>query len=135
MINFVFFSVCTDKKTTDCGGEYMNKFIYEGFACTEANDEQIVFSNGRGEVRLENFNFDCIPMKKYKFSFEENENGKWKINAFEKNKFNEFSINEFSIFMVGEPKGKICVTMCLDAYKEEDMIYFKRGTRFNLKIE
>ena len=74
-------------------------------------------------------------MKKYKFSFEENENGKWKITAFEKNKFNEFSINEFSIFMVGEPKGKICVTMQLDAYKEVDMIYFKRGTRFNLKIE
>ena len=74
-------------------------------------------------------------MKKYKFSFEENENGKWKITAFEKNKFNEFSINEFSIFMVGEPKGKICVTMRLDTYKEEDMIYFKRGTRFNLKIE
>ena len=74
-------------------------------------------------------------MKKYKFSFEENENGKWKITAFEKNKFNEFSINEFSIFMVGEPKGKICVTMQLDAYKEEDMIYFNRGTRFNLKIE
>lgn len=113
----------------------MNKFIYEGFACTEANDEQIVFSNGREEVRLENFNFDCIPMKKYKFSFEENENGKWKINAFEKNKFNEFSINEFSIFMVGEPKGKICVTMHLDAYKEEDMMHFKCGTRFNLKIE
>ena len=108
----------------------MNKFIYEGFACTEANNEQIVFSNGRGEVRLENFNFDCIPMKKYKFSFEENENGKWKINAFEKNKF-----NEFSIFMAREHKGKICVTMHLDAYKEEDMIYFKLGTRFNLKIE
>ena len=113
----------------------MNKFIYEGFACTEANDEEIVFSNGRGEVRLELMELDCVPMKKYKFSFEENENGKWKITAFEKNKFNEFSINEFSIFMVGEPKGKICVTMRLDAYKEEDMIYFKRGTRFNLKIE
>ena len=70
----------------------MNKFIYEGFACTEANDEQIVFSNGRGEVRLENFNFDCIPMKKYKFSCEENENGKWKITAFEKNKFKSPSI-------------------------------------------
>ena len=108
----------------------MNKFIYEGFACTEANDEGIVFSNGRGEVRLELMKLDCVPMKKYKFSFEENENGKWKITAFEKNKF-----NEFSIFMMGEPKGKICVTMHLDAYKEEDMMYFKRGTRFNLKIE
>ena len=73
----------------------MNKFIYEGFACTEANDEGIVFSNGRGEVRLELMKLDCVPMKKYKFSFEENENGKWKITAFEKNKFNEFSINEF----------------------------------------
>ena len=69
-------------------------------------------------------------MKKYKFSFEENENGKLKINAFEKNKF-----NEFSIFMVGQPKGKICVTMHLDAYKAEDMEHLKRGTRFNLKIE
>ena len=69
-------------------------------------------------------------MKKYKFSFEENENGEWKITAFEKNKF-----NEFSIFMVREHKGKICVTIHLDAYKEEDMVYFKRGTRFNLKIE
>ena len=108
----------------------MNKFIYEGFACTEANDEQIVFSNGRGEVRLELMKLNCVPMKKYKFSFEENENGEWKINAFEKNKF-----NEFSIFMAREHKGKICVTMHLDAYKEEDMRYFKRGTRFNLKIE
>ena len=108
----------------------MNKFIYEGFACIEANDERIVFSNGRGEVRLELMKLDCVPMKKYKFSFEENENGEWKITAFEKNKF-----NEFSIFMVREHKGKICVTMHLDAYKEEDMMYFKRGTRFNLKIE
>ena len=108
----------------------MNKFIYEGFACIEANDERIVFSNGRGEVRLELMKLDCVPMKKYKFSFEENENGKWKITAFEKNKF-----NEFSIFMMGEPKGKICVTMHLDAYKEEDMRHFKCGTRFNLKIE
>lgn len=108
----------------------MNKFIYEGFACTEANDEEIVFSNGRGEVRLELMELDCVPMKKYKFSFEENENGEWKITAFEKNKF-----NEFSIFMAREHKGKICVTMHLDAYKEEDMMYFKRGTRFNLKIE
>ena len=108
----------------------MNKFIYEGFACIEANDERIVFSNGRGEVRLELMKLDCVPMKKYKFSFEENENGEWKITAFEKNKF-----NEFSIFMAREHKGKICVTMHLDAYKEEDMIYFKRGTRFNLKIE
>ena len=108
----------------------MNKFIYEGFACTEANDEQIIFSNGRGEVRLELMELDCVPMKKYKFSFEENENGEWKITAFEKNKF-----NEFSIFMAREHKGKICVTMHLDAYKEEDMMYFKRRTRFNLKIE
>lgn len=108
----------------------MNKFIYEGFACTEANDEQIVFSNGRGEVRLELMELNCVPMKKYKFSFEENENGEWKITAFEKNKF-----NEFSIFMAREHKGKICVTMHLDAYKEEDMMHFKRGTRFNLKIE
>ena len=108
----------------------MNKFIYEGFACTEANDEEIVFSNGRGEVRLELMELDCVPMKKYKFSFEENENGEWKITAFEKNKF-----NEFSIFMVREHKGKICVTMHLDAYKEEDMMHFKCGTRFNLKIE
>ena len=135
MISICIFFQSVQIRKRQTVGEYMNKFIYEGFACTEANDEQIIFSNGRGEVRLENFNFDCIPMKKYKFSFEENENGKWKINAFEKNKFNEFSINEFSIFMVGEPKGKICVTMRLDAYKEEDMIYFKRGTRFNLKIE
>ena len=108
----------------------MNKFIYEGFACIEANREEIVFSNGRWEIRLENFDFDCIPMEKYKFSFEENENGKWKITAFEKNKF-----NEFSIFMTGEPKGKICVTMHLDSYKEEDMLHFKRGTKFNMKIE
>ena len=108
----------------------MNKFIYEGFACTEANDEQIVFSNGRGEVRLELMELNCVPMKKYKFSFEENENGEWKITAFEKNKF-----NEFSIFMAREHKGKICVTMRLDAYKEEDMMHFKCGTRFNLKIE
>ena len=108
----------------------MNKFIYEGFACTEANDEEIVFSNGRGEVRLELMELDCVPMKKYKFSFEENENGEWKITAFEKNKF-----NEFSIFMAREHKGKICVTMHLDAYKEEDMMHFKCGTRFNLKIE
>lgn len=108
----------------------MNKFIYEGFACTEANDEQIIFSNGRGEVRLENFNFDCIPMKKYKFSFEENENGEYKITAFEKDKF-----DKFSVFMVKSPKGKVCVTMHLDSYKKEDMEYFKRGTRFNLKIE
>ena len=108
----------------------MNKFIYEGFACTEANDEEIFFSNGRGEVRLELMELDCVPMKKYKVAFEENENGEWKITAFEKNKF-----NEFSIFMAREHKGKICVTMHLDAYKEEDMIYFKRGTRFNLKIE
>ena len=108
----------------------MNKFIYEGFACTEANDEGIVFSNGRGEVRLELMELNCVPMKKYKFSFEENENGEWKITAFEKNKF-----NEFSIFMAREHKGKICVTMHLDAYKEEDMMHFKRGTRFNLKIE
>lgn len=108
----------------------MTKFIYDGFACTEANREEIIFSNGRGEIQLEKFDFDCIPMKKYKFSFEENENGKWKITAFEKNKF-----NEFSIFMVGEPKGKICVTMHLDSYKEEDMLHFKRGTKFNMKIE
>ena len=108
----------------------MNKFIYEGFACTEANDEQIIFSNGRGEVRLENFNFDCIPMKKYKFSFEENENGEYKITAFEKDKF-----DKFSVFMVKSPKGKVCVTMHLDSYKKEDMEHFKRGTRFNLKIE
>ena len=108
----------------------MNKFIYEGFACTEANNEEIVFSNGRGEVRLELMELDCVPMKKYKFSFEENEKGKYKITAFEKDKF-----DKFSIFMEGEPKGKICVTIHLDAYKEEDMIYFKRGTRFNLKIE
>ena len=108
----------------------MNKFIYEGFACTEANDEEIVFSNGRGEVRLENFNFDCIPMKKYKFSFEENENGEYKITAFEKDKF-----DKFSIFMEKNPRGNVCITMHLDAYKEEDMMYFKRGTRFNLKIE
>ena len=115
----------------------MEKFIYEGFACIEANNERLVFSNGRGEIWLESiriseaFDFDCIPMKKYKFSFEKNENGNWKITAFEKNKF-----NEFSIFMVGEqPRSKICVTMHLDSYKEEDMIHFKRGTKFNMKIE
>lgn len=81
----------------------MNKFIYEGFACIEANDERIVFSNGRGEVRLELMELDCVPMKKYKFSFEENENGEWKITAFEKNKF-----NEFSIFMVNYLQSKDC---------------------------
>ena len=33
----------------------MNKFIYDGFACTEANDEQIVFSNGRGGSSIRKF--------------------------------------------------------------------------------
>ena len=109
----------------------MNKFIYEGFACIEANEEEIVFSNGRGEVRLELMELDCgVPMKKYKFTFEESENGEWKVTAFKNDKF-----NKFSVFMVKSPKGKLCVTIHLDAYKEEDMIYFKRGTRFNLKIE
>lgn len=108
----------------------MNKFIYEGFACTEANEEEIVFSNGRGEVRLELTELDCVPMKKYKFTFEESKNGEWKVTAFENDKF-----DKFHIFMVKNPKGKVCVTMHLDSYKEEDMIYFKRGTRFNLKIE
>ena len=108
----------------------MKKFIYEGFACTEANEEEIVFSNGRGEVRLELMELDCVPMKKYKFTFEECENGEWKVNAFEKDKF-----DKFSVFMVKSPKGKVCVTMHLDSYKKEDMEYFKRGKRFNLKIE
>lgn len=58
------------------------------------------------------------------------ENGEWKVNAFEDDKF-----DKFYVFMAREHKGKICVTMHLDAYKEEDMIYFKRGTKFNLKIE
>jgi len=108
----------------------MKNFIYDGFACIEANEDEIVFSNGRGEVRLELMELDCVPMKNYKFSFEECEDGEWKITAFEKNKF-----NEFSIFMVGESKGKICVTMHLDSYKGEDMLHFKRGTKFNMKIE
>lgn len=108
----------------------MKKFIYEGFACKEANNEEIVFSNGRGEVRLELMELDCVPMKKYNFIFEESENGEWKVTAFENDKF-----DKFSVFMVKNPKGKLCVTIHLDAYKEEDMIYFKLGTRFNLKIE
>ena len=108
----------------------MKKFIYEGFACIEANREEIVFSNGRGEIRLKNFDFDYIPMKKYKFSFEENENGDWKVTAFEKDKF-----DQFSVFMISNIRGKLSVTMHLDSYKEEDMIHFKRGTKFNLKFE
>lgn len=108
----------------------MNKFIYEGFACTEANREEIVFSNGRGEIRLELMELDCVPMKKYKFSFEECAGGEWKITGFEKDKF-----DKFSVFMRRSPKGKVCVTMHLDSYKKEDMEYFKCGTKFNLKIE
>lgn len=108
----------------------MNKFIYEGFACIEANEDEIVFSNGRGEVRLELMELDCVPMKKYKFTFEECENGEWKVTAFEKDKF-----DKFSVFMEKSPKGKVCVTMHLDSYKKEDMGYFKRGTKFNLNIE
>lgn len=108
----------------------MNKFIYEGFACTEANEDEIVFSNGRGEVRLELMELNCVPMKKYKFTFEESENGEWKVTAFENDKF-----DKFHVFMEKNPKGKLCVTMHLDSYKKEDMEYFKRGTRFNLKIE
>lgn len=108
----------------------MKKFIYEGFACKEANNDEIVFSNGRGEVRLEHVNYDCVPMKKYNFTFEENENGEWKVTAFEDDKF-----DKFYVFMSRKPESKLCVTMHLDAYKEEDMVYFKRGTRFNLKIE
>ena len=70
----------------------MNKFIYEGFACIEANEDEIVFSNGRGEVRLELIELNCVPMKKYKFTFEECENGEWKVTAFEKDKFDKFSV-------------------------------------------
>lgn len=107
----------------------MNKFIYEGFACIEANEDETIFSNGRGEVRLELTELDCVPMKKYKFTFEECENGEWKVTAFEKDKF-----DKFSVFMM-KNSSKLCVTMHLDSYKKEDMEYFKRGTRFNLKIE
>jgi hypothetical protein len=108
----------------------MKKFIYDGFACIEANEDEIVFSNGRGEVRLELMELDCVPMKNYKFSFEECEDGEWKIVGFEKDKF-----DKFSVFMRRSPKGKVCVTMHLDSYKKEDMEYFKCGTKFNLKIE
>lgn len=108
----------------------MKKFIYDGFACIEANEDEIVFSNGRGEVRLELMELDCVPMKNYKFSFEECEGGEWKITGFEKDKF-----DKFSVFMRRSPKGKVCVTMHLDSYKKEDMEYFKCGTKFNLKIE
>jgi hypothetical protein len=108
----------------------MAKFIYDCFACTEANEDEIVFSNGRGEVRLELMDYDCVPMKKYKFTFEENEKGEYKITAFEKDKF-----DKFSIFMEKNPRGKVCVTMHLDSYKAEDMEHLKRGTKFNLKIE
>lgn len=108
----------------------MKKFIYDEFACIEANEDEIVFSNGRGEVRLELMELDCVPMKNYKFSFEECEDGEWKIAGFEKDKF-----DKFSVFMRRSPKGKVCVTMHLDSYKKEDMEYFKCGTKFNMKIE
>ena len=108
----------------------MNKFIYEGFACVEANEDEIVFSNGRGEIRLELIELNCTPMKNYKFSLEPCEEGEWKISSFEKDKF-----DKFSVFMKRSPKGKFCVTMHLDSYKKEDMEYFKCGTKFNLKIE
>jgi hypothetical protein len=108
----------------------MNKFIYEGFACVEANEDEIVFSNGRGEIRLELIELNCTPMKNYKFSLETCEDGEWKIVGFEKDKF-----DKFSVFMKRSPKGKFCVTMHLDSYKKEDMEYFKCGTKFNLKIE
>ncbi len=109
----------------------MTKFIYDGFACVLANEDEVIFSNGRnGEIRLEQTYFDCVPMKKYKFSFEMNENGEYSVTSFEKDKF-----DKFCVFMEKKPNCRICVGMHLDSYKDEDMEYFKRGTRFNLKIE
>ena len=109
----------------------MAQFIYDDFACISANDEEIIFSNGRGEIRLKYMNFDCIPMKKYKFSFMENNNGVYTVFSFENDKFNNFHVG-----MKNESrKGEIEIVMHLDAYNNVDMKSFKRGIKFNLNIK
>lgn len=105
-------------------------FIYDGFACVSANEDEILFSNGRGEIRLEHMNFDCVPMQKYKFTMSTNEKGNYRVFSFEKDKFDKFHVK-----LVSTNEAIITVTMHLDSYSKNELISFKRGTKFNVLIE
>lgn len=115
----------------------MAKFVYEGFACTEANEEEILFSRNSGEIRIEHQNAlhkTFIPMKKYCISlFENNVNDDvgFRVKSFELDKFDNFIVK----FRNANTHETLEIKMALDSYKNEDMKNFVVGKKYNLKIE
>lgn len=114
----------------------MNKFIYEGFACTEANEEEVVFSRNSGEIRLENRRDLCklyTPMKKYTVSLIETTTNvnTFLVKSFMLDKFNNFIV----ILRNSNAQDTVEIKMPLDSYKNEDMESFSIGKKYDVKIE
>lgn len=113
----------------------MNKFIYEGFACTEANEEEVVFSRNGGEIRMENRQYLCklTPMKKYTLSLVETTT---KVNTF---LVKSFMLDKFNNFIVvlcnSNTQNTVEIKMPLDSYKNGDMESFSIGKTYDVKIE
>lgn len=115
----------------------MKNFIYEGFACIKANEEEVLFSRNSGEIRIEhqgNLHKTLIPMKKYCISLFEN-NAKddigFRVKSFELDKFDNFIVE----FRNANTHENLEIKMALDSYKNEDMENFVVGKKYDLKIE
>jgi len=111
-------------------------FVYEGFACIEANEEEVVFSRNSGEIRLENKRGLCklyTPMKKYTVSLIETTTNinTFLVKSFMLDKFNNFIV----VLRNSNAQDTVEIKMPLDSYKKEDIESFSIGKKYDVKIE
>lgn len=111
-------------------------FVYEGFACIEVNEEEVVFSRNSGEIRLENKRDLCklyTPMKKYTVSLIETTTNinTFLVKSFMLDKFNNFIV----VLRNSNAQDTIEIKMPLDSYDNEDMKSFSIGKKYDMKIE
>jgi hypothetical protein len=117
----------------------MENYNFDGFALTEANNDQMVFTRGSSEILFETIRSDLnwIPMEEYNFKFTKNEknDGVFKVSAFEKDKYGIVHIDFSRIFDKGDLCKCIVLSCHIDSFKKEDMVNFMRGTSYDITYE
>ena len=117
----------------------MIDYSFDGFALTEANNEQMVFTRGTSEILFENIRSDLewTPMEEINFKFIKNEknDGDFIVSGFEKDKYGIFHITFSRAFDKGVLCKCIILSRHIDSFKKEDMINFMRGSQYDITYE
>lgn len=104
-------------------------FIFTNLCCVESNKEQSIFERGSQKIILElDISKSIEPLKEYNFEFIPNEEGKYEVTSFKKDKFGivEFDLESY--------EGRISIFSHIDSFKQDDMKYFSHGQKFKFEI-